>query len=49
MKVIKPRKMKLVGHVACMKETRNTYKTVEEPEGADRFGNIGIYGRIILK
>jgi hypothetical protein len=48
--VIKSRRMRWVGHVACMEEMRNAYKIiVSNPERREHFRNLGVHGRIILK
>jgi hypothetical protein len=48
-KVIKSRRMRLAGYVACMGEMRNAYSIlVGESEGKRLFEDLGIDGKIIL-
>jgi hypothetical protein len=48
-RVLKSRRIRWVGHVACMGERRGTYWVlVGKPEG-DRLGDIGVDGTILLK
>jgi hypothetical protein len=48
--VIKSRRMRWAGHVACMGERRGAYRIlVGRPEGRKPLGRPGIDGRIILK
>jgi hypothetical protein len=47
-RVIKSRKMKWVGHIMHMRETRNTYR-IGEPEGKKPLGRLGIIGKVISK
>jgi hypothetical protein len=49
-RVIKSRRMKWVGHVACMGEWRGVYRVlVGRPEGKRPLGDLSIGGRIILR
>jgi len=48
--VIKSRRMRCVGHVACMGEGRGVYRVlVGRPKAKDHWEDLGIGGRIILK
>jgi len=48
-RVIKLRRMRWVGHVACMCEERGVYRVlVGKPEGKNHWGNLGVDGWIIL-
>jgi len=40
-RVIKSRRMRLMGHIACMEDIRNAYKMLS--------WNLGIDGRIVLE
>jgi len=47
--VIKSRRMRWAGHVACMGEERGVYRVlVGKPEGRRPLGDLGIDGGIIL-
>ena len=47
--VIKSRRMRWAGHVACMCERRGVYRVlVGKPYGKRRLGRPGLDGRIIL-
>ena len=47
--VIKSRRMRWAGHVACMGEERGVYRVlVGKPGGRDRWGELGVDGWIIL-
>ena len=47
--VIKSRRMRWAGHVACMGEERAVYRVlVGKPEGRNHWGDLGVDGRIIL-
>jgi hypothetical protein len=49
-RIIKSRRMRLAGHVACMGEMRNAYKIlVESLKETDHSEDLGVDGRIILK
>jgi len=49
-RVIKSRRMRWAGHVACMGERRGVYRVlVGEPEGKRPLGDPGVDGRIILR
>jgi hypothetical protein len=49
-RVIKSRRMRCAGHVACMEEKRGAYRVlVGTPEGRRPLGRPGVDGRIILK
>jgi hypothetical protein len=49
-RVIKSRRLRWVGHVACMGEMRNAYRVlVEKPEGRRPLGRRSLDVRIILK
>jgi hypothetical protein len=49
-RVIKSRRMRWAGHVACMGERRGVYRTlVEKPEGKRPLGGPGVDWRIILR
>jgi len=48
--VIKSRRTRWAGHVACMVEMRNAYKIlVEKLKGGDCLKYVGIDGRVIIK
>jgi hypothetical protein len=47
--MIKSRRMKWVGHVACMREVRNTVFWLENLYGRDHFQGLGVNGNVILK
>jgi hypothetical protein len=48
--VIKPRRMRWVGHVACMKERKVTYRFLAgKPQGERLFAELVVDMRIILK
>jgi hypothetical protein len=48
-RVIKSRRVRLAGHVACMGEMRNAYRIfISKPEGSDHSEDLSIDGRIIL-
>jgi hypothetical protein len=48
--VIKSRRMRYVGHVACMGERRGAYRVlVGKPEERDDLKDLDVDGRIILK
>jgi hypothetical protein len=48
--VIKSRRLRWAGHVACMGEKRGTYRVlVGKTEGRNHLEDQGIDGRIILK
>jgi hypothetical protein len=48
--VIKSRRMRWTGHVACMGEGRGVYRgLVGKPEGKNHLGDPGVDGRIILR
>jgi hypothetical protein len=49
-RVIKSRRMRWAGHVACMEEKRGAYRIlVGRPGEGDHLGDPGVDGRIILK
>ena len=49
-RVIKPRRMRWAGHVACMGQRRGIYRVlVGKPEGKDQLGDPGLDGRMILE
>jgi len=49
-RVIKSRRMRWAGHMACMGEGRGVYRVlVGQPEGKNYLGDPGIDGRIILR
>jgi len=49
-RVIKSRRMRWAGHVACMGERRGVYRVlVGKPEERDHLEDPGVYGRIILR
>jgi hypothetical protein len=49
-RVIKSRRLRWAGHVACMEESRGGYRVlVGKPEGRGHLKDPGIDGRIILK
>ena len=49
-RVIKSRRMRWTGHVACMEERRGVYRVlVGKPEGKNHLEDPGIDGRIILR
>ena len=49
-RVIKSRRMRLAGHVVHMGEERGVYRVlVGKPEGRNHWGDLGVYGRIILE
>ena len=49
-RVIKSRRMRWAGHVACMGEERVVYRVlVGKPEGRNHSGDLGVDGRIILE
>jgi hypothetical protein len=49
-RVIKSRRMRLVGNVPCMGKIRNAYSIlVGNPEGRNHSEDVGIHGRIILE
>ena len=49
-RVIKSRRMRWAGHVACMGEERGVYRVlVGKPEGRRPLGDLGVDGRIILE
>jgi hypothetical protein len=49
-RVIKSRRMRWVGHVACMGKGRNVYRvSVEKTEGKNYLGDPGVDGKIILR
>jgi len=49
-RVIKSKRISLVGHVAHMAETRNAYKIwVRNPEGRDQSEDLDVDGKIILE
>ena len=48
-RVIKSRRMRWAGHVACMGEERGLYRVlVGKPEGRNQWGDLGVDGWIIL-
>jgi hypothetical protein len=48
--VIKSRRMRWAGHVACMGETRDAYRVlVRKPGGKNHLEDLGVDRRIILK
>ena len=48
--VIKSRRMRWAGHVACMEEGRGVHKVlVGKPEGKSHWGDKDVDGRIILR
>ena len=48
-RVIKSRRMRWAGYVACMVEERGVYRVlVGKPEGRNHWGDLGVDGRIIL-
>jgi hypothetical protein len=47
--MVKRRKMKLAGNIACMGEKRNAYRVlVRKTEGKKPLGRLDVGGRIIL-
>ena len=49
-RVIKSRRMRWAGHVACMEEGRGVHKVlVGKPEERDHWGDQDVDGRIILR
>jgi hypothetical protein len=49
-KLVISRRMKRVGYVARMRETRNAYKVlVKKPEGKDHLVELSVEGRMKLK
>ena len=49
MRVIKSRRMRWAGHVACVGEERRVYRVlVGKPEGKRPLGRLGVDGWIIL-
>jgi hypothetical protein len=49
-RVIKSRRLRWAGHVACMVERRGAYRDlVGKPEGRNHLEDPGVDGRIILK
>jgi hypothetical protein len=49
-RVIKARRMRWMGHMACMGEVRGAYNIlVGRPEGRRPLGSLGIDGRITLR
>ena len=49
-RVIKSRRMRWTGHVACMEERRGVYRVlVGKPEGKNHLEDPGIDGRIIVR
>jgi hypothetical protein len=49
-RVIKSRKIRWTGHVACKGELRNSYSIlVRKPEGKDHLEDLGVDGEIILE
>jgi hypothetical protein len=49
-RMIKSRRMKLAGHIACMGEERSMYRVlVGRPEGTDHWEDLCIDGRITLR
>jgi hypothetical protein len=50
MRELKLRRVRLAGHVAHMRETRNAHKIlVREPEGRDQSEDIGVDRGVILE
>jgi hypothetical protein len=48
--MIKSRRMRWAGYVACMREKRNAYRILEgKPEGKSPLEDLDIGGRIILR
>jgi hypothetical protein len=48
-RVIKSRRIRWAGHVACMGEGRNVFRVlVGRPEGGNHWEDLGISGRITL-
>jgi hypothetical protein len=48
--MIKSRRIRCVGHVACMRAKTNSYRVlVEKPEGKRPLGGSKLRGRILLK
>ena len=49
-RIIKSRRIRWAGHVACMGERRGVYRVlVGKPEGKNHLGDPSIDGRIILR
>ena len=49
-RLIKSRRMRWAGHVACMEEGRGVHKVlVGKPEGKNHWGDQDVDGRIILR
>jgi hypothetical protein len=48
--VIKSRRMRLAGYVACMKERRDVYRVlVGKPDEKNNLEDLGVNGRIMLR
>jgi hypothetical protein len=48
--VIKSRRMRWEGNIACMRERRDAYRVlVGKPEGKRTCGNLSVDGKIILR
>ena len=49
-RVIKSKRMRWAGHVACMGERRGAYRVlVAKPEGKNHLEDLGVDGSVILK